>query len=306
MLRIALALVLLLGSTALTQAKPQAKPQENYRPWFYQEPLASEKTRWTIKAKKAVRIQKVKKATTEPRKAKRKPVAKKTQVTALPPPKVPVEIVQAPPKPETMAPDDPPTLPALPKVLQGSFDPFGNIIDGFKRFLKDTSQFIQGHTMTMQGMEKSLGWLEPKFRENLAKAIYQARQEGFTNIGVFSGYRQPNMGVGGFGNKYLSCHSYGLAVDMANIGGPGSRQAIRWHQIARENGIFCPYGPHNGAEWNHCQAVPNRVCGNYAGLRSTITGAGPKDPEKMWAAAKNLAKEIVRKTRVASRHSRKS
>ena len=156
--------------------------------------------------------------------------------------------------------------------------------------------------MHMQGMEKSLGWLEPEFRKKLAKAIYQARREGFTNIGVFSAYRQPNMGVGGFGNKYLSCHSYGLAVDVSGIGGPGSKQAIRWHQIAKENGIYGPYGPHNGAEWNHMQAVPDKVCG-IASLRKTITGAGPKDPEKMWAASKTLATQpSVKKIRMARRH----
>ena len=158
--------------------------------------------------------------------------------------------------------------------------------------------------MSLQGMEKSLGWLEPKFRENLAKAIYQARQEGFDKIGVFSAYRQPNMGVGGYSDKFVSCHSYGLAVDMANIGAPGSKQAIRWHQIAKQNGIYGVYGPHNGAEWNHMQAVPQKGCGDYAGLRKTITGAGPKDPEKMWAAAKSLTAESPRKSRVrlASRH----
>ena len=252
---VALTLVALLASTASLQAKPT----ESWRPWFYQEApsQATERPRQSIKAKKATRHQRTKKASVQPSKAKQKPVAKKSQVAVLPPQKP--AVVQAPPKPETMAPDAPPVLPAVPKVLQGSFDPFGNIIDGFRRFLEQTSQFIQGHTMTLQGMETSLGWLEPEFRKKLAKAIYQARQEGFDKIGVFSAYRKPNLGVGGYSDKYMSCHSYGLAADMANIGSPGSKQAIRWHQIAKENGIYGPYGPYNGAEWNHMQAVPHKV-----------------------------------------------
>lgn len=299
MLRIILALAFLFAATTLTQAKPA----EEWRPWFYQEPMpqALQKPIQTVKDKKAARTQKTRKSSVEPRKAKQKPVAKKPHQNVRSAALSPVKSPQGEPKEPSPKAD---SLP-VPKVLEGpSFDPFGNIIDGFKKFLEQTSQFIQGNTMQIQGMEKSLGWLEPKFRENLAKAIYQARREGFNKIGVFSAYRQPNLGIGGFGNKFLSCHSYGLAADMSGIGGPGSKQAIRWHQIAKAHGVHGVYGPHHGVEWNHMQAVPQHVCGAYAGLRNTITGAGPKDPEKMWAAAKNLAKESPRKkkTRVASRH----
>jgi hypothetical protein len=299
MLRIATTLAFLLGFPIIAQAKP-VKSDESWRPWFYQEPVPAQGTaKQAIKAKKTVNVRQTKQAISAPRKAKQKLVAKKPQVAALPSPKAPTETVQAPPKPEIMAPDVPP--PPLPKVLQASFDPFGNIIDGFRKFLERTSQFIQGHTMTMQGMEKSLGWLEPKFRENLAKAIYQARQEGFDKIGVFSAYRQPNMGVGGFGRKELSCHAYGLAIDISGIGNPGSKQAIRFHQIAKEHGVLGVYGPYNNAEFNHFQHVSEKVCGAVPHLRKTITMAGPINVEKMWAAGAKLAsanlsdKSITRK-----------
>lgn len=177
----------------------------------------------------------------------------------------------------------------------------GQIFDVFREFLEKTP--VKGYTMQRQGFDVAFGYLHPLFRERLAKAIWQAQGEGFDKIGVFSAYRKPNLGVGGFGNKHMSCHDYGLAVDMAGIGRPGSKQTIRWHEIAKENGVYCPYGPHNGAEWNHCQLVPHKVCGSYAALRKTITANGPKDPEDMWKAVATLPPI---KVCVASRNGRRS
>ncbi len=181
--------------------------------------------------------------------------------------------------------------------------PSWGIFDVFREFLERTP--VRGGTMQRQGFDVALGYLHPLFRERLARAIWQAQGEGFYNIGVFSGYRKPSLGVGGFGNKELSCHAYGLAVDMAGIGGPGSRQAIRWHEIARDNSIYCPYGPYNGAEWNHCQLVPHKVCGSYAVLRKTITRDGPKDPEAMWKASADLPKIALAKMMSRKPHKRK-
>lgn len=165
----------------------------------------------------------------------------------------------------------------------------GPILDEFRKFLERTSFFIQGGTMRKQGMEDSIGWLHPDFRRKLASAFRQAQTEGYTRIGVYSAYRKPGLGIGGFRDKFQSCHAYGLAVDIANIGSPGSKEAIRWHQIAKQHGIYCPYGPHNGAEWNHCQHVPQKICGT-AFLRKTITKNGPKDTAKMWSAGDRLQK----------------
>ncbi len=181
--------------------------------------------------------------------------------------------------------------------------PSWGIFDVFREFLERTP--VRGGTMQRQGFDVALGYLHPLFRERLARAIWQAQGEGFYKIGVFSGYRKPSLGVGGFGNKELSCHAYGLAVDMAGIGGPGSRQAIRWHEIARDNGIYCPYGPYSGAEWNHCQLVPHKVCGSYAVLRKTITRNGPKDPVAMWKASDDLPKIALAKMMSRKHHKRK-
>jgi hypothetical protein len=46
--------------------------------------------------------------------------------------------------------------------------------------------------------------------------------------GVFSAYRPPAFGVGGFSDKFNSLHTYGLAVDMRGIGTPGSAEAELW------------------------------------------------------------------------------
>lgn len=298
MLRIVTTFAFLLGSAVFLQAKPV----ESYRPWFYQEPIQEP-------AQKAVRKIKDKKVAWPPKRAKvvqraskglRR--AKPVKLVALPP--------QAPqPKEEAKDLGSPAPAPELPPVLRGSFDPFGNIIDGFKRFLERTSQLIQGHTMTIQGIETSLGWLHPDFREKLAKAIFQAKSEGYDRIGVFSAYRKPNLGIGGFGDKSLSCHAYGLAVDMAGIGRPCSKEAKRWHEIARAHGVYGPYGHCNGAEWNHMQMVPQKVCGAFAFIRKTITGTGPKDTTVMWKAGSQLAKAgtrpaspLKKKVQVAVRH----
>lgn len=165
-----------------------------------------------------------------------------------------------------------------------------------------------GGTMTRLGCAKAVGFLHPDFAAKLAAAVREARAGGMDSAGVYSAYRPPSYGVGGFSDKYLSLHSYGLAADMHGVGRPCSRQARQWHQIAARNGVAGPYGACNRAEWNHMQGTRSRVA--PGGLRGTITAGGPLDPERMWDAAKGIlatALDIVpslygERTRVRQHH----
>ena len=139
-----------------------------------------------------------------------------------------------------------------------------------------------GYTMTLQGMELAIGRLHPEFVVRLANAIREARNAGLTFAGVFSAYRPPAFGVGGFSDKFHSLHTYGLAVDMHGIGRPGSPEAQRWHEIAASNGVVCPYGPRNRAEWNHCQPTSLKIVLAENPLRETVTADGPLDLESMF------------------------
>ena len=105
-----------------------------------------------------------------------------------------------------------------------------------------------GYTMTLQGPEVAISRLHPEFAVRLESAIREARNAGLPFAGVFSAYRPPMFGVGGFSDKFNSLHTYGLAVDMRGIGRPGSPEAQLWHQIAAKNGVVCPYGPGDRAE----------------------------------------------------------
>src|SRR5215470_14261739 len=136
-----------------------------------------------------------------------------------------------------------------------------------------------GYTMTLQGAELAIGRLHPEFAVRLENAIREARSAGLPSAGIFSAYRPPAFGVGGFSDKFNSLHSYGLAVDMLDIGGPGSSEAKVWHEIAARHGIVCPYGAENRREWKNCQ--PTRVKIILAGnaLRGTISPEGPVDLE---------------------------
>jgi hypothetical protein len=79
-----------------------------------------------------------------------------------------------------------------------------------------------GYTMTLQGAELAIGRLHPEFAVRLENAIREARSAGLPSAGIFSAYRPPAFGVGGFSDKFNSLHTYGLAVDMRGIGNPGS------------------------------------------------------------------------------------
>lgn len=151
-----------------------------------------------------------------------------------------------------------------------------------RRYTSEVST-TRGNTMQRQG-ERSLDLLHPQTVQRFALAAREARAEGIP-VGIYSAYRPPAMGVGGFRDKYRSTHAYGLGFDVEGIGRPGSDTAKRWYEIATKYGLHNPYGPGHRKEWNHYQLVPERSANEIEGLRDTITGWGPEDPSTMWAAS---------------------
>ena len=145
-----------------------------------------------------------------------------------------------------------------------------------------------GYTMARQGPELAIGRLNPEFVIRLANAVREARQAGLASVGVFSAYRPPAFGVGGFLDKFHSLHTYGLAVDMYGIGGPGSAAAQLWHEIAARHGVVCPYGSHHLAEWNHCQPTSLKIILADNPLRGTVNAEGPLSLESMFEAGNTL------------------
>jgi hypothetical protein len=145
-----------------------------------------------------------------------------------------------------------------------------------------------GYTMTRQGPERAIGWLHPEFAKRLAAAIAEARGAGLLFAGIFSAYRAPVFGVGGFADKFHSLHTYGLAVDITGVGAPGTPSALLWHEIAARNGVICPYGPHNLLEWNHCQPTWVKIILADNPLRGTVTADGPISLEDMFEVGYSL------------------
>lgn len=141
-----------------------------------------------------------------------------------------------------------------------------------------------GYTMTLQGPEVAIGRLHPEFVHRLAGAIREARAAGLSSAGIFSAYRPPAFGVGGFSDKFNSLHTYGLAVDMTGIGGPGSVEAKTWYEIAAKHGVVCPYGVESRTEWNHCQPTWLKIVRTENPLRETVSAEGPVNLESMFQA----------------------
>ena len=150
-----------------------------------------------------------------------------------------------------------------------------------------------GYTMTRQGPERAIERLHPEFVNRLAAAITEARAAGLSLAGIFSAYRPPAFGVGGFSNKFNSLHTYGLAVDMRGIGAPGSAEAELWHRIAAKNGVVCPYGPRDRAEWNHCQPTSVKMIVAQNPLRETVSSAGPYDLDSMFEAGNAMIVDMA-------------
>jgi hypothetical protein len=168
-----------------------------------------------------------------------------------------------------------------------------------RAFVTETAE--PGYTMTLQGPELAIERLHPEFVVRLANAIREARSAGLPFAGVFSAYRPPAFGVGGFSDKFNSLHTYGLAVDMSGIGRPGSDEAQTWHAIAARNGVVCPYGPHNRAEWNHCQPTSVKIIVAANPLRETVSAAGPNDLESMFEAGNTMIASMASAAESVSR-----
>lgn len=151
-----------------------------------------------------------------------------------------------------------------------------------------------GGTMVRQGPDVAIGRLHPEFVTRLAGAIREARASGLSDAGIFSAYRPPAYGVGGFKNKFNSLHAYGLAVDMHGIGAPGSAQARLWTRIAAKYGVACPYGVNNPAEWNHCQPTRIKMVRSDSPLVKTIAAQGPINPLNMFEAGKELIESVAK------------
>ena len=147
--------------------------------------------------------------------------------------------------------------------------------------------------MTLQGPEVAISRLHPEFAVRLESAIRQARNVGLPFAGIFSAYRPPVFGVGGFSDKFNSLHTYGLAVDMRGIGRPGSPEAQLWHQIAAKNGVVCPYGPRDPAEWNHCQPTSMKIILADNPLRDTVNSQGPFNLEIMFEVGSNIIEDVA-------------
>jgi len=145
-----------------------------------------------------------------------------------------------------------------------------------------------GYTMTRQGPERAIERLHPEFVNRLAAAIAEARAAGMPLAGIFSAYRPPSFGVGGFADKFHSLHTYGLAVDVTGIGGPGTPSSLLWHEIAARHGVICPYGPHNLLEWNHCQPTWVKIILAENPLRETVTADGPISLEGMFEVGSSM------------------
>jgi hypothetical protein len=161
-----------------------------------------------------------------------------------------------------------------------------DVVTADRDYLVETA--TPGATMVRQGPGLAIGRLHPEFVRRLAAAIREARGAGLASAGIFSAYRPPAFGVGGFSNKFNSLHTYGLAVDMAGIGGPGSAEAKLWYEIAARNGVTCPYGFENRVEWNHCQPTRIRIVLPENRLRDTVTANGPVDLDSMFEAGNAL------------------
>ena len=144
-----------------------------------------------------------------------------------------------------------------------------------------------GYTMDRQGPETAIGRLNPTFVHRLAAAHREASRAGI-EVCIFSAYRPPAFGVGGFRDKFESAHSYGLAVDEGGLGGAGSSDAILFRKIAARHGIYSPYSVYSRAEYNHYQPTRARLVAEAAPLRRTITADGPVSLDRMGKVAEDI------------------
>jgi hypothetical protein len=111
-------------------------------------------------------------------------------------------------------------------------------------------------------------------------------------VGIFSAYRPPAFGIGGFSDKFNSLHTYGLAVDLDGIGGPGTPETKLWREVAARHGIVCPYDIESRSEWNHCQPTRVKIIPPENPLRATVSADGPTSLDAMFDVGRALIEEI--------------
>jgi hypothetical protein len=186
------------------------------------------------------------------------------------------------------APSHPAPETAPRSVLEASLDeyvPGAKVLDldEARNYLVKTVD-EPGGTMQRQGVRLAIERLHPAFAVRLAAAVREARDEGILAF-VFSAYRPPEYGVGGYRNKFDSAHTYGLAADMGGIGEPCSKDAKEWHRIVARHGLFLPYGPCNRSEWNHTQLMGEtgrEFVGEHPRMRHAVKADGPVSALAMW------------------------
>ncbi len=146
------------------------------------------------------------------------------------------------------------------------------ILSQDRDYLIDTA--TPGTTMVRQGPQLAIDVCIPNSCAGWRPQFAKRGKADWRRVGIFSAYRPPAFGVGGFSDKFNSLHSYGLAVDMSGIGGPGSSEAKLWYEIAARHGVTCPYGFENRVEWNHCQPTRLKIIVPESPLRDTVTANG--------------------------------
>lgn len=207
--------------------------------------------------------------------------------------------VDAPLRPPAVPPRDPGASQAL------AVGAFLGLPDGWEegvsaaipQSIKDLGYLVarasdESETISRQSPIVAIGRLVPEFVSRLAAAFRDAEMAGL-NPCVQSAYRPPGYGIGGFSNKYVSAHSYGLAADICGLDGPGEHAAILFRKIAAQHGVYSPYSVNSRSEFNHFEPTHERlVLDAVPSLRGTITADGPRDLERMWKLAESVVEPI--------------
>src|SRR4029079_2712727 len=60
-----------------------------------------------------------------------------------------------------------------------------------------------------------------------------------------------------------------------------------------KNGVVCPYGPRDRAEWNHCQPTSIKIILADNPLRDTVNSQGPFDLETMFEIGSNIIEDVA-------------
>ena len=144
-----------------------------------------------------------------------------------------------------------------------------------------------GYTMTLQGPELAIDRLHPEFVVRLANAIERRAAPGYRSRECSPPIDRLRSGRGLLRQVQLAAH---LWARRRYAGHRAARltEAQTWHAIAARNGVVCPYGPRDRAEWNHCQPTSVKMILAANPLRETVSAAGPFDLESMFEAGNPL------------------